>query len=124
MLFDQVLANLLDNVDRHAAPAPFVRLGARADGAFVVLTVEDSGPGVSDEALPRLFDKFYRAPRPGEGARRGTGAGLTVVQGLMDALGGGVSARRSGMGGLAIDCTVPIAVAPVGLGDPAMVGPG
>ena len=123
VLFDQVLANLLDNVDRHADPNGAVRVGATADGRFVVLTVEDDGPGVPDDALPRLFDKFYRAPRQGEGARRGTGAGLAVVQGLMVALHGTVTARRSALGGLAIDCMVPIADRPVGLDDPAIGQP-
>ena len=123
VLFDQVLANLLDNVDRHAGSDPFVRIGARADRGLVVLTVEDSGPGVPDDALSRVFDKFYRAPRVGEGSRRGTGAGLAVVQGLMTALDGGVTARRSALGGLAIDCMVPIAATPIGLADAAVVRP-
>ena len=112
VLFDQVLANLFDNVDRHAGAAAAVRIGARSDGPSVILTVEDGGPGVPDDALPRLFDKFYRAPRHGEGARRGTGAGLAVVRGLVDALDGAVTARRSEMGGLAIDCRLPGAATP------------
>ena len=85
---------------------------ANREGEHVTLTIEDGGPGVSDEALPRLFDKFYRAPRAGEGSRRGTGAGLAVVRGLMAALGGTVAARHSPPGGLAIDLVVPVAGRP------------
>ena len=80
-----------------------------ADGDGIVLTVEDGGPGVPGDALPRLFDKFYRAPHAGEGSRRGTGAGLAVVRGLMVAMGGTATARPSELGGLAIDLTVPTA---------------
>ena len=108
VLFAQVLANVLDNAERYAADAT-VRITAAVDGDRVRLTIEDDGPGVPDDALPRLFDKFYRAPRTGEGSRRGTGAGLTVVRGLMTALGGTATARTSDLGGLAIDLTIPVA---------------
>ena len=67
------------------------------------LTIEDGGPGVPPDAIPRLFEKFYRVPRQGEGSRRGTGIGLSVVRGLVEAMGGQVSARQSALGGLAID---------------------
>jgi hypothetical protein len=58
---------------------------------------------VPPEALPRLYDTFYRVPAPGATARRGTGIGLAVVRGLVAALGGTVRERSSRLGGLAID---------------------
>ena len=70
------------------------------------LTVEDSGPGVADAALPRVFDRFYR----GDAGRRGTsgtGIGLAVVRGFVEAMGGRVSARRGELGGLAVDIELP-----------------
>ncbi len=100
----QVLTNMLDNAAKYAGPGAKVAVEAVADGPDRVrLTIEDDGPGVPDDALPRLFDKFYRVPRSGEGARRGTGMGLAVVKGLVEAMGGTVQARRSVLGGLAID---------------------
>jgi two-component system sensor histidine kinase KdpD len=100
----QVLANSLDNAVKYAGPAAHVAVTARRLGTDLVrVTVEDGGPGVPDEALPRLFEKFYRVPRKGEGSRRGTGIGLSVVRGLVEAMGGQVTARRSALGGLAID---------------------
>lgn len=106
VLFEQVLGNLLENADRYAGPDAAIRLGARAADATVVLTVEDGGLGVDDAAMPRLFEKFYRAPRADAGSRRGTGTGLAVVLGLVRSMGGSVRARRSPMGGLAVDVTL------------------
>ena len=67
---------------------------------MVRLTVEDGGPGVPAEALPRLFEKFYRVPRKGEGSRRGTGIGLAVVRGTRrgDGRRGPRAARASSAG--------------------------
>ena len=78
----------------------------------VRLTVEDAGPGVPEENLARIFDKFYRVPGVAGGSRSGTGIGLAVVRGLVEAMGGQVAARRSELGGLAIDIDLPVASAP------------
>jgi two-component system sensor histidine kinase KdpD len=102
-LFDEMLANLLENAARYAPDAVTrVSATAEADGR-VRVRVEDAGPGVPADSLPRLFDKFYRVPRQGEGSRRGLGIGLGVVQGLAEAMGGEVAASASPLGGLAID---------------------
>jgi two-component system sensor histidine kinase KdpD len=109
----QVLANTLDNAAKYAGPTAPIAVSARqsADG-MVRITVEDGGPGVPAETIPRLFEKFYRVPRTGEGSRRGTGIGLSVVRGLVDAMGGHVAARPSSLGGLAIDVDLPAAAVP------------
>jgi two-component system sensor histidine kinase KdpD len=104
VLLEEVLVNLLENAVRHTPDGTAVRVTASEAGpAGVGITVEDAGPGVPAEALPRLFDTFYRVPAPGATARRGTGIGLAVVRGLVAALGGTVRARSSRLGGLAID---------------------
>ena len=110
VLLGQVLANLIDNAAKYSGPASRIRIAATAAGSQRVrLVVEDDGHGVPDDALPRLFEKFYRVRRPGEGSRRGTGIGLAVVQGLVEAMGGTVTAGRSALGGLAV--TVELAAA-------------
>ncbi len=74
--------------------------------------MEDDGDGVPAFALPRLFDKFYQAPRASRPAGRGMGIGLTVVAGLVSAMGGTVRAERSSPGGLAIVVSLPAATVP------------
>jgi two-component system sensor histidine kinase BaeS len=76
---------------------------------MVRVTVEDGGPGVPRSALSHLFDKFYRVSQRGDGSRPGSGIGLAVVRGLTEAMGGSVGARRSQLGGLAIDVDLPAA---------------
>jgi two-component system sensor histidine kinase KdpD len=119
VLIGQVLANTLDNAAKYAGPAAPIRVSAAAVDDGVRLTVEDGGPGVPPEALPRLFEKFYRVPRKGEGSRRGTGIGLAVVRGIIDAMGGQVRARASVLGGLALDFDLRTAPPP----SPAEDGP-
>jgi two-component system sensor histidine kinase KdpD len=112
VLFGQVLANILENVDRYAGDDAAVVVRARPDEEHVVLTVDDAGPGVPDESVSRLFEKFYRVPRPSEGSRRGTGTGLAVVLGLMTAMDGSATAGRSHLGGLRVELAIPIAAVP------------
>lgn len=108
LLMDQVLANLLENAAVHAPGAP-IRISAQRTGARVQLTVEDGGPGVPTDELPLLFDKFYRGRRRGDGSRRGSGMGLAVVRGLVEAMGGQVTAAAGELGGLAIRIELPAA---------------
>jgi len=108
---DEILANILENAVRYTPPgATFaIHAGRAPDDGMVRLTIEDDGPGVPEEALPRLFEKFYRVPQPRAGSRRGTGMGLAVVRGLAEAMNGRVQARRGDLGGLAIDLDMPVA---------------
>ena len=100
----QVLANTVDNAAKYGGPDVPIRISARSIGDGIVrATIEDGGPGVPSDAIPRLFEKFFRVPRKGEGSRRGTGIGLSVVRGLVLAMGGEVHARPSSLGGLVID---------------------
>jgi len=104
VFIDQVLTNLLENTARYAGPGVAVRISARdLESGRIGLTIEDAGPGVPADALPHLFEKFYRVPQSGEGARRGTGLGLAVVRGLVETMGGRIDARPSELGGLAMD---------------------
>ncbi|MEA2661349.1 MAG: two-component system, OmpR family, sensor histidine kinase KdpD [Chloroflexota bacterium] len=119
VFIDQVLTNILENTIKYTPPSARIRLHATAaidppaDAVpTVALHVEDDGPGVPDDAIGRLFDRFFRVQRPAEPSRPGSGIGLTVVRGLVEAMGGRVAASRSVLGGLAIDLVLP-SVAPL-----------
>jgi len=123
---DQVVSNLLENSIKYAPPATVIRVRASA-GALehtVDLVIEDGGAGVPDDALPQLFDRFYRVPHPREGPRHGFGLGLAVARGLVAAMGGSIRASRSELGGLAVTISLPAeatgdAEIPVAPGPPA-----
>ncbi len=113
VFIDQVLTNLLENAARHAPPGTPIRASAETIGSdWVRVTIEDGGPGVPPDALAHLFEKFSRIPRPGDGSRPGSGIGLAVVRGLVEAMGGRVAARTSELGGLAVDVDLRAAPLP------------
>jgi two-component system sensor histidine kinase KdpD len=114
VLLDAILANLLENAARHTpVGTPLTIRATRGDPGRIRLCVEDRGPGVAEAQLGRLFDKFYRVSGPGEGARRGMGIGLSVVRGMVEALGGTATARSGEAGkGLTIELELPTAPEP------------
>ena len=115
VFLDEALSNLLDNALKFAGPSATIRIRAARHEDRVRLTVDDGGPGVPDELLDRVFEKFYRAPASGPAARPGTGVGLAVVRGLVEAMGGHVAAGRSDLGGLSVGIDLPHAQLPAEL---------
>ena len=95
---DQVVSNLLVNAIRHTAPGGTIRLEAKplAEGATIVgvqLIVQDSGVGIAPEALPHIFDRFWRGDRSRSHAGgAGGGLGLAIARQLIQAHGGQIRA--------------------------------
>jgi two-component system sensor histidine kinase KdpD len=111
-----IVTNVVENAIKYTAPGTHIRVHASDLGdGFVRLTIEDAGPGVPDDALGRLFEKFYRVPGALKSSRSGTGIGLAVVDGFVAAMGGRVAARRGELGGLAIDVDLPYGAVPEGV---------
>jgi signal transduction histidine kinase len=120
VFLDEALTNLLDNALKFTPNGSTIRVAAApTDTSPVHLVVEDSGAGVPPDLLPRVFEKFFRAPGPSARGRPGTGIGLAVVRGLVEAMGGSVSARASDLGGLAVELQLPLAELPAELSHPA-----
>ena len=75
-----LVSNLVDNAVRHTPPGGRVDGAAQRDGADVLLTVRDSGPGIPASERERVFDRFYRVPGDAAGGMTGSGLGLAIVK--------------------------------------------
>lgn len=111
----RVVRNLIDNAVRHGQP-PIV-ISSSSVRQTVQLTVADHGNGVPDEFVPVMFDRFTQADASTSRSADGTGLGLAIVQGLVEAVGGGITYARAPHGGAAFTATLLPAEAPVGSTD-------
>jgi len=100
----QVLINLSDNAIKfaHASQDKVVVIQCLRQGEGVVLRVRDHGPGVPAGQLRRIFQPFFRGERELTRNTKGTGIGLALVQGLIDQMGGAVTARNHPQGGFEV----------------------
>jgi two-component system sensor histidine kinase CpxA len=106
---DRALGNILRNAVRYAGHADPVRIEAEEDGGQVVIRVTDQGPGVQPEALPRLFDAFYRPESARGRDSGGSGLGLAIARRCVEACGGTVSAELALPRGLCLVLRLPAA---------------
>jgi two-component system sensor histidine kinase KdpD len=107
---DEVLSNLLENAIKYTPAGSEITVSAGADDGQLVVAVEDNGPGIPAESLERLFDRFYRVEANGR-RPRGTGLGLSVAKGLVEAHGGSISAENRPTGGARFTFTLPLQIA-------------
>ncbi len=84
----RVFINLLSNAIKYTPEDGSVRVGFRQDGEMILATVSDTGRGMKEEELPKLFQEFYRANDPVNQQIRGTGLGLALVKRIVEAHGG------------------------------------
>jgi signal transduction histidine kinase len=108
----RVLRNLLDNAERYTHAGGSVRVEARRDGHVAVITVRDSGSGVSPYDLERVFDRFYQSdvePQSASEPRKaGAGLGLAIARGLVEAHGGRIWAESAGSIGAVFRFVLPL----------------
>jgi signal transduction histidine kinase len=107
-----VLDQLLDNARRHTPPDTPVDVAVAAQDGRVTVTVEDHGPGVPEEMISQLFDRFYRGDAA-RGRQAGLGLGLTVAAAIVDLHHGRIAAERGAAGGLRVRVDVPITALPL-----------
>ena len=106
----QVLNNLLSNAARHSPESTPIRIAAALDGVHVAVSVSDEGRGIAPELLPHLFRKYAGPAGGGERAVAGTGLGLIICKGLVEAHGGRIRAESGGTGqGSRFTFTIPVA---------------
>ena len=104
----QVLDNLLANAARHSPETSPIRVAATHDGTHVAVSIADEGEGLAPDALPHLFSRHTGAAPRG----RGSGLGLVICKGLVEAHGGRIRAESAGVGrGMRVTFTLPVAEA-------------
>lgn len=108
---DQVLSNLLENAVRHGEgtvtidvqPSASPREGEDGENTATSVTVSDEGPGIPEESMNRVFTRFWRGSKRG-----GTGLGLYIVKGIVEAHGGTITVGRAPGGGAEFRFTLPV----------------
>jgi two-component system sensor histidine kinase MtrB len=120
---DVILANLIGNALKHGGSP--VRVAVRTDGEDLLIRVRDHGPGIPEEVLPHVFDRFYKASasRP---RSDGSGLGLSIAMENAHIHGGEISAANSPEGGAVFTLRLPRDASSLveGGGDRADGGPG
>jgi two-component system phosphate regulon sensor histidine kinase PhoR len=95
----QILENLVDNAVKYTPEGGNIWVRYRGDGDQVVLEVEDTGIGIPERDLPRIFERFYRADKARSRELGGTGLGLSIVKHLVQSMHGSIRASsRLGKG--------------------------
>ena len=105
----QMFRNVLENSFRYTDPGGRVRVGLRREGWVARIDFDDSAPGVPADALPHLFERFYRVEASRSRASGGAGLGLAISRSIAAAHGGELAACASPLGGLRISVRLPVA---------------
>lgn len=107
----QVLTNLLGNALKHTPTGGKVKVDALPEGAFLRFSVTDTGSGIPSEHLPRIFERFYRADPARSRGEAGSGVGLTISKGLVEAMGGEMRVESLPGVGSTLSFTLPLSSA-------------
>jgi two-component system sensor histidine kinase KdpD len=93
LLMEQVLINLLDNAAKYAPPASTITISAKRTNGTLNIQVSDEGPGIPEDRLTQIFEKFHRVTHT-DRQRAGTGLGLAICRGFVEAMGGTIKAEN------------------------------
>ena len=105
VLIERVLCNLLENAAKYTPPGTPIAIEAHTETDFVLISVDDHGPGLPSGREAALFDKFERGRR--EDATAGVGLGLAICRAIVQAHGGSISARTRAQGGASFTFSLP-----------------
>ncbi|MCL2219870.1 MAG: HAMP domain-containing histidine kinase, partial [Chitinispirillia bacterium] len=107
-----VFDNIIYNAARYTGPGGAISITATTDAGSATVTITDTGCGIAEECLPRIFERFYKVSR-GRGAKDGDGGlGLYIVKSIMDGCGGKVRAESTLGKGTSIILTFPCTYRP------------
>lgn len=109
---DRIFNNLLSNAVKYTPAGGKVIVTLSKTGKEACITVEDTGIGIPESAMPSLFEEFYRAPNARSIEREGTGLGLAIVRATLEHFGGHISVKSQLDHGSCFTVTLPIIEAP------------
>lgn len=104
---EQLISNLMQNTLRYTDAPGRLHIKLSMESDHLVLRWSDSGPGVNDRELDKLFDRLYRVDGSRNRETGGSGLGLAIVKNIVTAHKGSVEAKQSHLGGVAIELTLP-----------------
>lgn len=107
-LLRRLLDNAIGNINRHTGKADAVRITLASERRQAVLTVEDAGPGLPDEAYARGIQGFRRFDESRSRETGGTGLGMTLMSSIVEAHSGSMTIARSELGGLKLEIRLPL----------------
>ena len=93
-MLHQILTVLVSNSVKFAGDTCTIKLAVKIDNEHIVIIESDDGPGISEEALPHIFERFYRADESHTRAAGGSGLGLSIAHTLADSLGATIEAKN------------------------------
>lgn len=88
-----MIINLVDNAIKYTEPNGYVSIGTKQDKGNIVFWVEDTGVGISEEHLDRIFERFYRVDKARSRAEGGTGLGLAIVKHIVLSINGKIEVK-------------------------------
>ena len=106
-LLKRAIGNVLRNAVRYAGADARIHLSTSIEGSFVALSIDDDGPGVSEDEVGRLFEPFYRPDVARARETGGVGLGLTIVKSCVEACGGSVTASNMKPQGFRVKILLP-----------------
>jgi two-component system sensor histidine kinase VicK len=106
---ERILVNLIDNAIKHGRSGGTVRLSVRRCGEHCEIRVADDGPGIPEEDIPRLFERFFRVDKSRSRAVGGAGLGLAIARSLCESQGGNIRYEQREGGGSVFIVRLPSA---------------
>jgi two-component system OmpR family sensor kinase len=106
-LIERVLENLIENALRHTPEGGTVSIVLAPDGDGVTVNVSDTGSGIPEEEIPRIFDRFYRIGKSGRDKTEGSGLGLAIAKQILDLHGSPIHVRSVPNHGTTFTFTLP-----------------
>lgn len=103
-MLEQVLYNLENNAILYTKPGSVIDIIAACYTDVLEIRIEDEGPGLPEEEIEKVFDKFYRLKNSATG---GTGLGLSIVKGFTEAMGGSIDLKNKTTGGAVFTVRIP-----------------